>query len=134
VANELREASVIVFIPGKPKNMKNKVSHWRTRYAWTLDWRGRTKNLLEILMPRGGWPWKPTDKKIVKFTIYSPSAFDDDNWRGVCSPVRDGLQDVGIIDNDRVRSGHDFQYSQVVTRKKGVLWGIAVEIRLRGGQ
>jgi hypothetical protein len=78
------------------------------------------------------WPWPAGAMKRITFTVYGRARFDDDNLRAVCKPVRDAVQDMAIIDNDRPSAGHTFLYEQAPpTRKVGAAHGIAIRIELR---
>ena len=133
--------ALTVWVPGTPANLKNKVGHWSKRARWAKDWRARTafrllnglqsKNVPKLGLGPRNWPWSPEEPKLVTFTIYGRARFDDDNVALVCSPCRDALQDMQLIDNDG-NVAHRFQYEQAPpTRKAGSVYGIAITIALR---
>ena len=126
-----KDGALKVFVPGTPANLKNKVGHWSTRRDWAKAWRERTAAALyphrssSILHT---WPWRSETPKRITFTVYGRSRFDDDNVALVCSPVRDALQDMRLIDNDG-NVTHRFVYTQAPpTRKTGAVYGIAIRV------
>lgn len=127
--------ALTVFVPGTPSNMKNKVGHWSKRARWAKEWRTRAAAAMYAQVPPApphlrGWPWPPWEPKRVTFTVYGKSRFDDDNVALVCSPARDALQDMAVIDNDG-NVAHRFTYEQAKpTRAAGATHGIAIRIEL----
>ena len=131
-----RDGVLTVWVPGTPANLKNKVGHWSKRARWAKEWRERTATCLWRLSGTRDypWPWKARDPKRVTFTVHGRSRFDSDNVALVCSPCRDALQDMKIIDNDG-NVAHRFLYEQAPpSRKAGSAYGIAIRIALAGGQ
>lgn len=122
-----KDGALTVWVPGSPANLKNKVGHWSTRARWAKAWRERTAARLL----RHHRPVPPYVPKRITFTVYGRSRFDDDNLALVCSPCRDALQDMGMIDSDG-NPAHRFVYQQArPTRKaRAVQHGIAVRIEL----
>ena len=136
-----KDGALTVFVPGAPRHFKGKGNRY-TVSKHTKEWRERTAvRLLEHRLPGAHlepWPWKPEQPKRITFTVYCRNAFDGaDNLRLVCSPVKDALgprgprkPGMGLIDDDRDSSGHEFHYQQTVTRKAGSVYGIAVRIEM----
>lgn len=147
-----KDGALTIFVPGKPTHYKGK-GHRYAVSQHTKEWRERTASRLLMhcsgwahpelrFIVAGGfkspWPWTPTARKLVIFTVYCRNAFDgDDNLRLVCSPLKDALgptgarkPGVGLLDDDRDSSGHTFLYTQVVARKVGSVHGIAVRVAL----
>lgn len=132
--------ALVIFVPGSPRHFKghgNRVTVSRH----TKGWRERAASRLfpyHVIATRGsqgpiryerGWPWAARAPKRITFLVYCRNAFDgDDNLRLVCSPVKDALKDMQLIDDDKDSSGHTFVYGQVVTRVTGAVHGIAVRV------
>lgn len=136
--------ALTVFVSGRPRNPSNgSHGHWTKHARWAKSWRDCTaSSVLDVLdvpdtrpAERAGWPWGAKAPKKITFTIYGASRFDDDNVRAVCKPVRDGLKDMHVIDDDRPSAGHVFEYSQAKpTRKAGSVYGISIRIELKGAE
>lgn len=133
-----KDGALTIFVPGRPTHFKGK-GHRFAVSKHTKDWRDRTATRVYLACVgkdyRGetpSLPWPATAPKAIAFTIYGASRFDDDNARLVCSPCRDALKTMRVIDDDRESSGHRFEYRQAKpTRSAGAVHGIAIEIRLR---
>ena len=137
-----RDGVLSVWVPGRPSNPLNGTlahAHWSKRARWARGWRERASVALwgKMLAPKwvgevAHWPWEQEDAKLVTFTVYGPSRFDDDNLTAVVKPVRDALKDMAVIDDDRPSSGHEFKYDQAKpSRKPDSVYGIAVTIARR---
>ena len=136
-----RDGVLSVWVPGRPSNPLNgSHAHWSKRARWAKGWRDRAGTRIWAAIcghePRagwsGGWTFFAADPKLVTFTVYGPSRFDDDNLTAVVKPVRDALKDMAVIDDDRPSSGHLFVYEQAKpSRKPDSVYGIAVTIARR---
>ena len=105
------------FVPGRITNPLNgSHRHWSVRARWAKEWRGLTATIAHLQC--GGAP--PTLPKRIRLVGHVARRFDDDNYRAAMKPVRDGLRDGGIIQNDDPSCGHLFEYDQVVKRPFGV--------------
>lgn len=130
--------SLDVFIAGRPTHPLNGThAHWSKRARWAKTWReNAAAELYKWVLPAPphlrGWPWTPSAPKRITFTVYGPLRFDDDYLRAVCKPVRDSLQDMAVIDDDRDSSSHVFLYQQAKpTRKAGSVYGISLRVELQ---
>jgi hypothetical protein len=128
--------ALVVFIPGKPYNFKSEghgtrgalMKHRRLVKAW----RERTAaHLLPFAGPGRTWPWPAATPKAVTFTVYSWNAFDSDGREVAASPCRDALKDMQLVTDDRDAAQNVFTYAQIVTRRRGAVYGIAIRITLR---
>jgi hypothetical protein len=131
-----RDGALTVFVPGKPTHYKGK-GHRYTVAKHTKDWRERVGSRLLARMSEAGprrrpsWPWSDTQPKRVSFIVISRNAFDADNLELVCSPCRDALKDMALIQDDRTSAGHEFTYQNMTTRKVGAVLGISIRVELR---
>jgi len=122
-----------VFVPGPLRNpMRGSHGHWRKHARWAKSWRERTAERLRIerlLHPR---MWQELGDaavpKHVAFLARTARAWDDDNLRPGLKPVRDGLQDAGLIQSDASEAGHLFLYEQRVDVANR---GVDIRIRRR---
>lgn len=133
-----REAGELlaVFVPGPVRNPLNGThGHWSKRAKWAKGWREKTT--MVILEGYGlGYTgivhegtsvaaWRP---KTVTFTANTHNRMDDDNLRAALKPVRDGLKDMRVIDDDKPESGHEFVYHQRIDRARR---GVEIRVRVR---
>lgn len=142
------DGALTVFVAGRPYNALNNNSRsWGKHERLRREWRERTANRIfekcapdERMRPHSLlWTWKPETPKVITFTVYGPSRFDDDGLAAVCKSVRDALgprgprkPGVGIIQDDRPSAGHVFVYEQAKpTRKAGSVYGVAIRVELK---
>lgn len=105
------------FVRGIVKNPLNgSHGHWRVRAAWAKQWRQQTIYAADKAMGCAFHVESMDDPRRITFTAHVARRFDDDNLAAICKPVRDGLQDAGIIHNDGPDCGHTFVYKQVVDK------------------
>ena len=117
------------FVPGALRNPLNGSAgrHWAVRARWARQWRGATAMLVRAF-ERGAAP-DPAAPKRVTFVAHVWQRFDDDGLRAALKPVRDGLGDAGLIHDDSPRSGHVFDYRQLVDRRRR---GVEIVVELLG--
>lgn len=124
-----RDGALTVWVPGKPYNFKSgsATTHGAMMKHRKLvaEWRDRTGSRIYAQKIA---PWTPAAPKRVTFTVYSRKPFDDDGLRVTCSPSRDALIDMRLIDDDATARGHVFVYDNVVRPKMSELHGIAIRI------
>jgi hypothetical protein len=130
-----RNGTLTVFVPGVPYNFKSGGQTSRgglmKHRRLVESWRNRTGSHLYAHRIPGLPHWSPAAPKRVTFTVYSRNPFDSDGREVACSPSRDALKDMQIIDDDRDSSRHVFLYDQVTSRKLAFVHGIAIAITLR---
>ena len=131
-----KDGALTVWVPGTPKHFKGKGDRY-TVARHTKDWRARTVTAIYRVRFRSvdgadaGFPSSPERPKRITFTVFCRNAFDsDENLRLVCSPLKDALIDMRLIQDDRDSAGHTFIYLQVPSRVKGAALGIAVRVEL----
>ena len=73
----------------------------------------------------------PKTPKLVTFTAHVGAEFDEDNLASSLKPVRDALQDMKIIDNDKPSAGHRFVYEQVYPTPRQSR-GVRIDITEKG--
>lgn len=117
-----------VFVPGPLYNPLNGPhGHWAQRAWWVRNVRTRTHGALLHAQALGRC--SPAAPKRIEFLAQTGGTWDDDNLRAGLKPVRDALQDAGIIHSDAPRSGHVFVYAQVIDRAHR---GVRITITPRG--
>ena len=105
------------FVAGRITNPLNgSHRHWSVRAKWAKSWRGNTCWIAKSKMREGGIYLMDAQPKRIKFLGNVVRLFDDDNFRAAMKPLRDGLQDAGVIHHDGPRCGHVFEYKQRVKR------------------
>ncbi len=131
-----------VWIVGKLENPKSQHWHWRKQQKWAAGWREVTACLCKDLLP-GVAPEVP---KRIRFTAHVKRRFDADGLQMALSAIRDGLQTpqtverryragfagtrtktihipgASVIHNDGVKSGHVFEYQQIVDQERQGVW------------
>lgn len=68
---------------------------WRQDFAWALR-AALSEAGLEL-------PDPPAPKKRVRVTVHRIRLYDEDNLKGGCKPLWDGMRDIGLIRNDTPR-------------------------------
>lgn len=101
--------------------MSNAREHWAQRARRTKRERAEALMLARSTLP--DWPL-PLEVTIVRV---SPGTLDDDNLRGACKAIRDGIADrYGVRDNDPRIAWH---YGQQLGPRGQ--YGLCVQIRSR---
>lgn len=117
--------AVQCFVSGKLKNPLNGAwGHWSREARYRQNWKLNTRAV--ILRALHGQTVCLSRHKRVTFIAQTWGLFDDDGLRAALKPVRDALVGL-VIHADDPRSGHVFEYKQVVERQNR-----GVNIRVRG--
>ena len=119
-----------IFVPGKLSNPLNgSWGGWRKHARLARSWRDRTTQRLFVRamedsqLKTGGFL---AAKKQVIFTAYVGRLWDDDNLPAALKPVRDAVAAHCCGGDDGPRSGHRFEYGQLVVRGQR---GVRVSVR-----
>lgn len=114
------QSTFYIFVAGKLINPLNgSFGHWSKHARIARRWREATA--MQVFLAGLGQRQalgSPSDPKCITFTAHTGSTWDDDNLPGAIKPIRDGLKDARIIDDDKPSSGHRFVYRQRIDRKK----------------
>lgn len=108
-----------IFVPGKLQNPLNgSWGGWAKHARLARRWRYATtmavyvaKKSIRVDLVAAHVP------KRVRFLVHTGAPWDCDNLAAACKPLRDGLRDAGLIHDDGPKSGHTFEYAQMVNRK-----------------
>jgi len=122
-----------VHLPGRIRSQSNARGHWSQRHRYAKAWRRDTAHLvadyMRVLERNGFDRIDPKMRKRITFTADVWSLMDDDNLESAIKPIRDGLQDAGVIDSDAPEAGHKFIYRQRIQRGLAPVVSLRIELR-----
>jgi len=124
-------------VPGPLRNPLNGAYvHWSKHRRWARQWRERTTQRLlvhKLTTPSDAEFFRaPGRAKRVTFVCHVVRGFDDDALPAICKPLRDGLVDAQLLDDDAPDRGHVFTYSQRRIHEDGALErGVVITIEWR---
>ena len=114
--------TLTIFVPGRLTNPLNgSWGHWSKHARIARRWRNSTS--MAVYWTKASHPVSypalgpASTPKAVTLTVHTGGIWDDDGLPAACKPLRDGLRDAGMIDDDTPTSGHRFTYLQRIDRK-----------------
>lgn len=120
---------IILFIPGNLSNPLNgSHRHWSARAKWAKTWREKTVLLSQPQADtfyRHHTMLSSRSPKLILFTAHVWNLMAEDGLRAALKPVVAGLRDANVIHDGGPKSGHRFEYHQIVLRKDR---GVEIEV------
>lgn len=119
-----------IWLPGKLVNTKQKGNAtWKAVAGYERGWRRRAFRSFDVAILTSGWAQAASTPKRVTFLCRVFNRFDgDDGLRVAVSPIKDALQDAGFLNTDADRSGHRFDYRQMIERR--LVRGVTVVVHV----